>query len=63
MMPPFLSPAHRVRVQHCVANDKWVNDVMPTGQRFLLCPGLGGRCGECDEPILLADLLELEVMP
>ncbi len=24
--------------------------------------GLGGRCGECDEPILLADLLELEVI-
>ena len=23
--------------------------------------GLGGRCGECDQPILLADLLELEV--
>ena len=25
--------------------------------------GLGGRCCECDEPISLADLLELEVMP
>jgi hypothetical protein len=25
--------------------------------------GLGGRCSACDEPILLAELLELEVMP
>ncbi len=25
--------------------------------------GLGGRCSSCDEPILLAELLELEVMP
>jgi hypothetical protein len=25
--------------------------------------GLGGRCAECDQPILLADLFELEVMP
>ncbi len=25
--------------------------------------GLGGHCAECDEPILLAELLELEVMP
>ncbi len=30
---------------------------------FCRALGLGGRCGECDEPILLADLLELEVMP
>ncbi len=25
--------------------------------------GLGGHCAECDHPILLADLLELEVSP
>jgi hypothetical protein len=25
--------------------------------------GLGGHCTECEQPILLADLLELEVMP
>jgi hypothetical protein len=25
--------------------------------------GLGGRCNECDQPILLAELLDLEVMP
>jgi hypothetical protein len=29
---------------------------------FCRALGLGGRCGECDEPILLADLLELEVI-
>jgi hypothetical protein len=30
---------------------------------FCRALGLGGHCSECDEPILLADLLELEVMP
>jgi hypothetical protein len=30
---------------------------------FCRALGLGGRCGECDEPTLLADLLQLEVMP
>ena len=25
--------------------------------------GLGGQCHECEEPILLAELLELEVLP
>jgi hypothetical protein len=30
---------------------------------FCRALGLGGRCGECDEPILVADLLELEVTP
>jgi len=25
--------------------------------------GLGGRCAECDQPILLTELLELEVTP
>jgi hypothetical protein len=30
---------------------------------FCRALGVGGRCGECDEPILLADLLELEVTP
>ena len=29
---------------------------------FCRALGLGGHCTECDEPILLADLLELEVM-
>jgi hypothetical protein len=29
---------------------------------FCRALGLGGRCAECDEPILLADLLELEVI-
>jgi hypothetical protein len=29
---------------------------------FCRALGLGGRCTACDEPILLADLLELEVM-
>jgi hypothetical protein len=28
--------------------------------RFCRALGLGGRCSECDEPLLLADLLELE---
>jgi hypothetical protein len=28
---------------------------------FCRALGLGGRCSDCDEPILLADLLELEV--
>jgi len=30
---------------------------------FCRALGLGGWCSECDQPILLADLLELEVMP
>jgi hypothetical protein len=30
---------------------------------FCRALGLGGHCNECEEPILLADLLELEVMP
>jgi hypothetical protein len=25
--------------------------------------GLGGQCTECDQPILLAELLELEITP
>jgi hypothetical protein len=29
---------------------------------FCRAVGLGGRCGDCDEPVLLADLLELEVV-
>lgn len=29
---------------------------------FCRALGLGGRCSDCDEPILLADLLELEVV-
>ena len=28
---------------------------------FCRALGLGGRCAECDQPMLLADLLELEV--
>jgi hypothetical protein len=30
---------------------------------FCRALGLGGTCAECDQPILLADLLELEVLP
>ena len=30
---------------------------------FCRALGLGGHCSSCDEPILLADLLELEVLP
>jgi hypothetical protein len=30
---------------------------------FCQALGLGGRCGGCDEPILLVELLELEVLP
>jgi hypothetical protein len=30
---------------------------------FARALGLGGHCTECEQPILLADLLELEVMP
>jgi hypothetical protein len=30
---------------------------------FCRALGLGGRCSDCDQPLLLADLLELEVMP
>jgi len=31
--------------------------------RFCRAIGLGGRCDECDAPLLLADLLGLEVLP
>jgi hypothetical protein len=30
---------------------------------FSRAVGLGGRCAECDQPILLAELLELEITP
>ncbi len=30
---------------------------------FCRALGLGGHCSSCDEPILLAELLELEVLP
>ena len=30
---------------------------------FCRALGLGGHCSSCDEPILLTDLLELEVLP
>ena len=30
---------------------------------FSRAVGLGGRCAECDQPIVLAELLDLEVMP
>ena len=35
----------------------------PQDNIFCGTVGLGGRCSSCDEPILLAELLELEVMP
>ena len=33
----------------------------PSCNVFARALGLGGRCSDCDQPILLADLLELEV--
>jgi len=35
----------------------------PDDNTFCAALGLGGRCSSCDEPILLAELLELEVTP
>jgi len=35
----------------------------PDCNRFCRALGLGGRCHECDVPILLSDLLDLEVTP
>ena len=35
----------------------------PSCNVFCRALGLGGRCAECDQPILLADLLELEADP
>jgi hypothetical protein len=35
----------------------------PACSVFCRALGLGGRCSDCDQPILLAELLELEVMP
>jgi hypothetical protein len=32
------------------------------GVRRCRALGLGGRCSDCDEPVLLADLLDLEVV-
>ena len=34
----------------------------PECHLFSRAVGLGGRCAECDQPILLAELLELEVI-
>jgi len=35
----------------------------PNCNVFCCAIGLGGRCDECDAPLLLADLLGLEVLP
>jgi len=35
----------------------------PQDNVFCRALGLGGNCTDCDQPILLADLLELEVLP
>jgi hypothetical protein len=35
----------------------------PECHRFCRVIGLGGRCDECDTPLLLTDLLGLEVIP
>jgi hypothetical protein len=35
----------------------------PQDQVFCRALGLGGLCPDCEQPVLLADLLELEVMP
>ena len=35
----------------------------PQDQVFCRALGPGGHCPDCEQPVLLADLLELEVMP
>jgi hypothetical protein len=35
----------------------------PQDNVFCRALGLGGHCTDCEQPILLADLLELEVLP
>ena len=35
----------------------------PECHLFCRALGLGGRCSDCDQPLLLAELLDLEVMP
>jgi ribosomal protein L32 len=35
----------------------------PDCQLFCRAMGLGGNCPDCDQPILIADLLDTEVMP
>jgi hypothetical protein len=47
-----------------VCGERMVGD-RRCAQDNLFCRALrlGGRCSECDEPILLAELLELEVLP
>jgi hypothetical protein len=35
----------------------------PDCHRFCRAVGLGGACPQCDEPILLAELLGLEAVP
>lgn len=35
----------------------------PDCHRFCRALGLGGRCPDCDQPVLLADLLGREVVP
>jgi hypothetical protein len=35
----------------------------PQDNVFCRALGLGGYCTDCEQPILVADLLELEVLP
>jgi hypothetical protein len=35
----------------------------PQDNVFCRALGLGGHCSDCEQPVLLADLLELEVVP
>ena len=60
---------HRALVAHTVYGCSVCGERMvgerrcPDDNIFCAALGLGGRCSSCDEPILLAELLELEVMP
>ena len=47
-----------------VCGDRFVGQRRcPQDNVFCRALGLGGNCSDCEQPILLADLLELEVLP
>jgi hypothetical protein len=47
-----------------VCGDRFVGQRRcPQDNLFCRALGLGGYCTDCEQPILLADLLELEVLP
>jgi hypothetical protein len=55
--------AHTV-YESSVCGDRMVGDRRCTQDNiFCRALGLGGHCSSCDEPILLAELLELELLP